>query len=377
MPSLLLILCPPPISRLPPPINLQKHSQQSLRALSPALAAWVAERASSVSPEVVAIASVYFVQGVLARLAVTFLLKDDFGLDPAEVRACVGVWVCSCVSLLVLLFWGSAVSPKVVVIAIVYFVQGMLGLARLAVTFLLKDDFGLDPAEVSASLYEHVRMRSLCWAREGLPRGGGDRECVLRTGRAGLARLAVTFLLKDDFGLDPAELRVSHCMCLCALCWASVVSPEVAVLSGLSSLPWLIKPIYGFISDGIPLFGYRPRSYLVACGLLGYLALLNTPNSRAFPIFSPQVAVLSGLSSLPWLIKPIYGLISDGIPLFGYRRRSYLVACGLLGSVAWGALASVVFLWETIRQPAILLPTAFIFLWQATPHSETAMFFFT
>ncbi len=44
-----------------------------------------------------------------------------------------------------------------------------------------------------------------------------------------------------------------------------------------------------------------------------------------------QVALLTGLSSLPWMVKPLYGFISDSIPLFGYRRRSYLLACGFLG----------------------------------------------
>jgi uncharacterized membrane protein YjjB (DUF3815 family) len=51
---------------------------------------------------------------------------------------------------------------------------------------------------------------------------------------------------------------------------------------------------------------------------------------------------LSRFSDLPWLIKPIYGFISDGLPLFGYRRRSYLVLCGLVGAFSWGTLATVV-----------------------------------
>ncbi|KAM3385753.1 hypothetical protein ACQJBY_009478 [Aegilops geniculata] len=33
-------------------------------------------------------------------------------------------------------------------------------------------------------------------------------------------------------------------------------------------------------------------------------------------------------------------------------------------------------LWTSVKQPNIFLPTLFIFLWQATPHSESAMFFF-
>jgi folate/biopterin transporter len=38
---------------------------------------------------------------------------------------------------------------------------------------------------------------------------------------------------------------------------------------------------------------------------------------------------------------------------------------------------SIIQLWETVKQPNVFLPTLFIFLWQATPHSESAMFYFT
>lgn len=45
--------------------------------------------------------------------------------------------------------FGVELSPDNMAVAIVYFVQGVLGLARLAVSFYLKDDLHLDPAEVS------------------------------------------------------------------------------------------------------------------------------------------------------------------------------------------------------------------------------------
>lgn len=67
-------------------------------------------------------------------------------------------------------------------------------------------------------------------------------------GALGLARLAQTFFLKDQLHLGPAEL---------------------SALSGIFVLPWTIKPLYGFLSDGFPLFGYKRRSYLVISGLLG------------------------------------------------------------------------------------------------------------
>lgn len=33
-------------------------------------------------------------------------------------------------------------------------------------------------------------------------------------------------------------------------------------------------------------------------------------------------------------------------------------------------------IWNSVKQPSICLPTLFIFLWQATPQSDSAMFFF-
>ena len=47
-----------------------------------------------------------------------------------------------------------------------------------------------------------------------------------------------------------------------------------------------------------------------------------------------QVATFFTFSIVPWLIKPAYGLLSDFVPLFGYRRKSYLL---LNSSLAAGA----------------------------------------
>ncbi|NJL84434.1 MAG: folate/biopterin family MFS transporter, partial [Chloroflexaceae bacterium] len=59
-------------------------------------------------------------------------------------------------------------------------------------------------------------------------------------GILGLAQLAVSFFLKDDLGLTPAQ---------------------VAALTGIAMLPWTVKPLFGFISDGLPILGYRRRPY--------------------------------------------------------------------------------------------------------------------
>lgn len=56
--------------------------------------------------------------------------------------------------------FGVDLSPDNIAVAIVYFVQGVLGLARLAVSFYLKDDLRLDPAEVLT--YPEKKNQFLC-----------------------------------------------------------------------------------------------------------------------------------------------------------------------------------------------------------------------
>ncbi len=43
---------------------------------------------------------------------------------------------------------------------------------------------------------------------------------------------------------------------------------------------------------------------------------------------------MHALLALPWAVKPIYGALSDNVPLFGSRRRSYLVAANGLAATA-------------------------------------------
>lgn len=52
--------------------------------------------------------------------------------------------------------------------------------------------------------------------------------------------------------------------------------------------------------------------------------------------------------TIPWVIKPLYGLISDFIPLFGYRRKSWLL---ILNAASAGA-----FFWLTgLNEPSLIV----------------------
>lgn len=209
------------------------------------------------------------------------------------------------------------------------------------------------------------------------------------------------------------------------------------MITGLSALPWLIKPVYGFISDSVPLFGYRRRSYLILSGLLGALSwslmatVVDGKFSVAFCIILGSLSVafsdvvvdsmvverargesqsMSGsLQSLCWGSSAFGGIVSSyfsGSLVDAYGVRFVFGVTALLPlltsavavlvneqpviGVAKGtnfALAgpnlleswkqNFIQLWNAVRHPTVFFPTLFIFLWQATPHSDSAMFYFT
>ncbi|MGL4881835.1 MAG: folate/biopterin family MFS transporter, partial [Waterburya sp.] len=130
-------------------------------------------------------------------------------------------------------------------------------------------------------------------------------------GILGLARLAVSFFLKDDLGLTPAE---------------------VAALTGIASLPWVIKPLFGFMSDGLPIFGYRRRPYLILSGLLGtfsWLAMATFVNS-------------AGTATLVILLTSLAVAVSDVIVdslIVERAREESLAQAGSLQSLSLGCSA--------------------------------------
>lgn len=244
-------------------------------------------------------------------------------------------------------FFGNEPTPELIAILIVYFVQGILGLARLAVSFFLKDELGLSPAQVAA-------------------------------------------------------------------------------LMGIAALPWVVKPLFGFLSDGLPLFGYKRRPYLILSGLLGTAAWLSLATvvdtawmaTSAILVSSLSVAISDvivdslvverarheslsnsgSLQSLTWGASAVGGLITAYLSgwllahvstqtVFAITATFPLIVSAVAWLIAEESVSSrldtstvvnqVKQLRSAITQKAIWLPTAFIFLWQATPSADSAFFFFT
>lgn len=60
-----------------------------------------------------------------------------------------------------------------------------------------------------------------------------------------------------------------------------------------------------------------------------------------FGLGAGQAATFFLIATIPWYVKPIYGLISDFVPLLGRRRQSYLLVSSALAAVSGAILASL------------------------------------
>lgn len=265
-------------------------------------------------------------------------------------------------------------------------------------------DLGDRPRSIRANVKAFIQDKIL-FGNEPTPELFAILMVYLVQGILGISRLAVSFFLKDDLGLTPAQ---------------------TSALLGIAALPWVIKPLFGFLSDGLPIFGYRRRPYLVLAGLLGTGCWL----AMATVIHSAWAATLA--MTLNSLSVAVSDVIVDSIVVERARRES-IEKAGSLQSISWGASAfgglltaylsgfllqqfstQIVFgitaifplivtlvaglvteakvdhssewtvvqqqmkdLWKAVTRPAILLPTAFVFIWQATPTADSAFFFFT
>ncbi len=52
-----------------------------------------------------------------------------------------------------------------------------------------------------------------------------------------------------------------------------------------------------------------------------------------------EIAYYTSIVAIPWFLKIVYGAISDAIPIFGLRRKPYIMICGVLASLGWLLMA--------------------------------------
>ena len=72
-------------------------------------------------------------------------------------------------------------------------------------------------------------------------------------------------------------------------------------------------------------------------GILGQPLIYYLKEAKGWD--SVTISASLAILDLPWVIKPVWGAISDFIPLFGYRRRSYLILANVAAVLAFSGVA--------------------------------------
>src|SRR5688572_27758060 len=74
----------------------------------------------------------------------------------------------------------------------------------------------------------------------------------------------------------------------------------------------------------------------IAHGIASQFGLIAQPVQyylkQALHMTAAEVSGCMALMMLPWVLKPFYGILCDFVPLFGYRRKSYLILANLIAA---------------------------------------------
>eukprot|EP00897_Mesotaenium_endlicherianum_P004276 jgi/Mesen1/3877/ME000208S02891 len=114
------------------------------------------------------------------------------------------------------------------------------------------------------------------------------------------------------------------------ICW--LLSPILNVFS------WLEKLRHAF---GLPLVLVVMVAYGITQGFAESLGdLASKYYWKNVQLLQPAVSqAYDAMAGIPWVLKPVYGLITDTYPIAGYQRWPYLVIMGTLGAICFACLA--------------------------------------
>lgn len=98
---------------------------------------------------------------------------------------------------------------------------------------------------------------------------------------------------------------------------------------------------YNYMRKMIIIYGW-PLVFMIVSVMFGVKgAMIGLVGSSGLP-YAQKYLKLSAIemqkygivASFPWTVKPLIGMISDGVPIFGYNKRWYIAASSLIGSGA-------------------------------------------
>ena len=107
---------------------------------------------------------------------------------------------------------------------------------------------------------------------------------------------------------------------------------DITTFMALLAIPWTFKPLYGWLTDFVPIFGTRRKSYLLLASGATAVSLLGL---FAFPLPPGSKAALLGWLLVPAVAVALADVASDALVV---ERGQPLGLTGPLQAVQWGCL---------------------------------------
>jgi MFS family permease len=146
---------------------------------------------------------------------------------------------------------------------------------------------------------------------------------------------------------------------------------QVTAYFGVLNFPWIIKPVFGLVSDFVPLFGYRRTSYLIlasACAAAGYagIALLNEPSEFALFLLLTSYAMATA-STLCGALLAENGRSFRQSSLFVGQQWLWFYVAIMLSAVVGGELVEHLSASAALKAAACIAAVAPLAVILATP----------
>ncbi|KAG0472307.1 hypothetical protein HPP92_016853 [Vanilla planifolia] len=117
--------------------------------------------------------------------------------------------------------------------------------------------------------------------------------------------------------------------------WKDVqlVQPSAAqVYQGIIYTPWIVKPFWGLLTDVLPVAGYRRKPYLIFAGLLGLVSMLTLSLSQ-LQIVSALLAMTAGSAGVAIADVTIDACVAQNSIASPFLAADMQSLCGLSSSI--------------------------------------------
>nr|GMD10587.1 probable folate-biopterin transporter 3 [Ipomoea batatas] len=128
----------------------------------------------------------------------------------------------------------------------------------------------------------------------------------------GLSKISTQYYMKDDQKLQPSEAQVYF---------------------GILQLPWVVKPLWGLLTDTLPIFGYRRRPYFIIAGFLGIISMVILSLKQDLHLAFALLCLITSSAGMAVADSTIDACVTENSISHPYLASDMQSLCGVSSSI--------------------------------------------